>query len=274
MSRLEIVIWNVSHGLAVTIVTPNRKLVACDAGRSEWFSPLTYLERLGWTQLDYFFLSHPHADHLRDIDALVRLRPKAIWRPKPPERQIREAATSALEEGIVDRYEEAFDRTYVHPTAESPLDPSWSGGCEFAVFVPPAHENLNNMSLVLFIGFGGWMICLPGDLEKDGWLALLEDPMYRTHLQHTTVLVAPHHGREAGVCREAFRYLSPELCVISDGPYSTTSSAVYSALASGAWVHKAGVGSWRQSLSTRKDGHIRLGVDRHSWMVEAGCETP
>jgi glyoxylase-like metal-dependent hydrolase (beta-lactamase superfamily II) len=67
------IIWNVAHGLAVTLITPNQRLIAYDAGRSEDLSPLTELERAGWSQLDYFFLSHPHADHLRDIDALIRM---------------------------------------------------------------------------------------------------------------------------------------------------------------------------------------------------------
>jgi beta-lactamase superfamily II metal-dependent hydrolase len=107
---LKIIIWNVSHGLAVTLVTPNQRLIAYDAGRSEDLSPLTELMRAGWSRLDYFFLSHPHADHLRDIDALVRMRPRTMWRPRPPERQIREAAHGALEESVVDRYESELDQ--------------------------------------------------------------------------------------------------------------------------------------------------------------------
>src|SRR5581483_3511409 len=34
----------------------------------------------------------------------------------------------------------------------------------------------------------------PGDLEEDGWLALLEQPEFRAELVGTTVLVASDHG--------------------------------------------------------------------------------
>ena len=75
MLELKIIVWNVAHGLAITLITPNQRLIAYDAGRSEDLSPLTELMRAGWNQLDYFFLSHPHADHLRDIDALIKDAP-------------------------------------------------------------------------------------------------------------------------------------------------------------------------------------------------------
>lgn len=146
----------------MTLITPNQRLIAYDAGRSEDLSPLTELERAGWKQLDYFFLSHPHADHLRDIDALIRMSPRTVRRPRPPERQIREAANGALEEGVVDRYEREIDQTYVQPSTQDPTDPSWSGGCDFAIFQPPEHANLNNVSLVVFVGFNGVYLALTG----------------------------------------------------------------------------------------------------------------
>jgi len=124
MLELKIIIWNVAHGLAVTLITPNQRLIAYDAGRSEDLSPLTELERAGWKQLDYFFLSHPHADHLRDIDALIRMSPRTVRRPRPPERQIREAANGALEEGVVDRYEREIDQTYVQPSPRTRRTPA------------------------------------------------------------------------------------------------------------------------------------------------------
>jgi competence protein ComEC len=265
---LEIYIWNVLHGLAVTIVTPNRKLVAYDAGRSEAFSPLGYLKSRGWERLDYFFLSHPHADHLRDIESLVALAPRTIWRPRPPEQQIREAAHGVVEEKIVDRYERELDQRYIWPATEDPQDPVWGGGTYFRIFEPPVHANINNMSLVVFVCYGEFCVLLSGDLEKEGWLALLGDDDFKSYLMRTTVLLAPHHGREAGVCREGFQYLSPRLCVISDGHHSATSAGVYSELASGARVTKNGLVYERRALSTRKDGHVAIRASQTSFEVE------
>jgi hypothetical protein len=56
---------------------------------------------------------------------------------------------------------------------------------DFRAFFPPDNENLNKTSLVLFVGYSGIFICLPGDLEKDGWLALSRDAAFREYLAKT-----------------------------------------------------------------------------------------
>jgi beta-lactamase superfamily II metal-dependent hydrolase len=242
VNSLDIYIWNVSHGLAVSLVTPNGRLVAYDAGRSDTFSPLAWLASRGHSRLDCFVLSHPHADHLRDIDWVMRLKPALLWRPRVPEPRVREAARPGLEESVVDRYERELDRAYNRAVTFGPKEREWSGGCDFRFFYPPLHDNLNNMSIVLFVGYGGGYVCLPGDLEKEGWLSLARNAAFRAYLAKTTVLLAPHHGRRAGVCREAFALMAPQMCVISDGPFTDTSSSVYSALATEANVRRRSTG--------------------------------
>ncbi len=270
MAPFSICIWNVSHGVAVSLLTPNGRLVAYDAGRSDTFSPLALVGSNGHSQLDCFVLSHPHADHLRDIDALVALRPAMIWRRRVGESRVRRAARPGLEASVVERYERELDHVYNAPVAIGPSNPTWSGGCDFRAFFPPDHDNLNNTSLVLFVGYRGFYICLPGDLEKDGWVGLLADPAVRVYLAKTTVLLAPHHGREAGICREAFALMAPQMCVISDGPFSDTSSGVYTALATEAKVRRRATGLVvpRRALSTRKDGHIAITVGESAWTAE------
>lgn len=268
VKSISLTIWNVSHGLAVTVRTPTGRIVVYDAGRSESFSPLaTLATAAGLRSVDCFVLSHPHADHLRDVDALVALTPTMLWRRHVAERRIREAAAPGLEEGVVDRYEIALDRRYTAPIVFGPENPLW-GGCELRLFTPPDHPNLNNTSLVLFVGFENGYVCLPGDLERDGWLGLLGQPDFIRCLARTRILVAPHHGRLAGVCREAFALMQPQLCIISDGPSGDTScSHIYSQLASGAWVTRRCTQQVirRRALSTRKDGHIGLAFSPTEW---------
>jgi competence protein ComEC len=124
------------------------------------------------------------------------------------------------------------------------------------------------MSLVVFVGFNGTYLALTGDLEKPGWEAMLGNQRFRDYLSKTTILLAPHHGREAGICSEAFDLMSPMLCVISDGPSSDTSSSVYSELASGAKVLQGGSLISRRALSTRKDGTVQISIGQREWKVE------
>lgn len=84
-------------------------------------------------------------------------------------------------------------------------------------------------------------------IGQRGWTVEID------YLSKTSILLAPHHGREAGVCSKAFDLMNPKLCIISDGPTSETSSNVYSVLASGAQVRQGGSNITRRALSTRKD---------------------
>lgn len=125
-------------------------------------------------------------------------------------------------------------------------------------FVPPPDNNRNNESRVLFVDCGSVRLALTGDLERNGWLELLDQPGFIEVLQGTDILVAPHHGRESGVCEEAFDWLSPAICLISDGPVQATSSDRYAMLANGWTVTDAVTGdvSTRYTLTTRRDGNV------------------
>ena len=54
---LKIIVWNVQHGSAAYIPTPNSKHIATDLGASEatngGFSPLAHLQREGISKLDH-----------------------------------------------------------------------------------------------------------------------------------------------------------------------------------------------------------------------------
>jgi hypothetical protein len=72
----------------------------------------------------------------------------------------------------------------------------------------------------------------------------------------------------AGVCLEAYELVNPSLCVISDGPFSDTSSNVYSGLATDARVNKGGsIIPW-PALSTTKDGTVEIAIGATGWTVE------
>ena len=82
----------------------------------------------------------------------------------------------------------------------------------------PTFTDTNNLSLLTFLDVGGVSFVLGGDLEKAGWLALLQNPHVQGLLQRVDVFVASHHGRESGYCPEVFEYCTPRLIVMSDGP--------------------------------------------------------
>jgi len=65
---LEITVWDVQHGSATYIKTPNNRHIVVDLGdNGNDFSPLSALYARGVRQLDVVAVTHPHRDHMDDI---------------------------------------------------------------------------------------------------------------------------------------------------------------------------------------------------------------
>ena len=119
----------------------------------------------------------------------------------------------------------------------------------------------------MFIQYAGFKILFPGDLEVDGWLAMLEQPQFRTELAGVEVLVASHHGRENGYCAEVFDYCRPQVVVMSDkaivhdtqGMTQTYRNKVIKNHPNGVLV--ATTNKRRHVLTTRRDGYIQFEVN-------------
>ena len=82
-------LWGVQHGSAAYIKTPNGKSVVQDLGigsiksGSATFSPLLFIkDRMKVDQLDEVIITHPHADHIKDIWNFDTLDPKVLYRSK------------------------------------------------------------------------------------------------------------------------------------------------------------------------------------------------
>jgi beta-lactamase superfamily II metal-dependent hydrolase len=119
-------------------------------------------------------------------------------------------------------------------------------------------DDENNLSLVLFLKYHNQSIIFPGDLEREGWLKLLENTDFRHDLAKVNIFVASHHGRFGGYCKEVFDYCQPEIIVFSDKSidYETQMTAsLYG-------QHARGInffdGKTRYVLTTRKNGKITV----------------
>ena len=128
---------------------------------------------------------------------------------------------------------------------------------------PADFEDENNLSLVHIMrwlapgGGPGFSILYGGDMERSGWLRLLNRPDFRRELRHINVFVASHHGRFNGYCAELFEVtgLAPDIFVISDcGIQHATQEtvALYRR-------HARGIdhnGEFRRVITTRRDGWL------------------
>jgi competence protein ComEC len=262
---LQLVVWDVQHGSAIYIRTPNGQHFAVDLGTGSYgqqgrsFSPLLHLKNVYKVQqLDGVIITHPHRDHLDDISNFDTLNPRVLTRPSHlTEQDIRAANEESGGDGAIEKYIE-INRRYIHPV--EPPDPyaeETNGGVAFSTFCPKesAPSNLNNHCIVTLISYAGSRLLIPGDNERPSWDELLQNSAFVSATKHIDLLIAPHHGRESGFSAELMDNMSPRLTVISDGPFCDSSATGrYGEKTRGWMVHKRSGGTEdRKCVTTRND---------------------
>lgn len=83
-------------------------------------------------------------------------------------------------------------------------------------------DNPNNHSVALRVDFGKSSVFLPGDLEFIGESRLAKKFAARPSIFDVDVYVAGHHGSKNGTSKYLMEEMTPDLAVISAGPYGRT----------------------------------------------------
>jgi competence protein ComEC len=251
-------------------------------------------------------ISHPHLDHTRGIAAVleryrvgnvvdngdVREAPGGVeqlalhaWLARHPEVGHEDVAADAVPV-------EGLSSPVIDPIGAcegSALDPTirvlWGG--------PLGREEIghdpNDDSVVVRVDLGEASFLLTGDLERLG-IARVLDRFEKTPLLDADVMVVPHHGSKHSTARALDVAVSPEVAIISAGPYARhlggpeeytahvfghpAKGAIDDLLAPGA-VHgrrphpirvKAGVrGAWKTTPSEFTDLTIDRAIYATSW---------
>jgi beta-lactamase superfamily II metal-dependent hydrolase len=268
---VKCIIWDVQHGSAATVVTPNNKYIAIDLGTGSFgsnnttFSPLLHLKsNFNVSQLHTVILTHPHRDHLDDICNFDALSPQILHRANHLTEDDIRKGNQVSDKNIIDKYLE-IDKRYNQPVTDDLhfQNPNNLGGVKIQTFIPytSATSNINNHSVVTVLTYAGSKMIIPGDNEPSAWKELLKDSSFLAAISGTDIFVAPHHGRESGYCSELFDKISPKLVIVSDGRFTDTSfTNTYSQKASGWKVHKrnGGTSVQRNCITTRQDGVISV----------------
>jgi beta-lactamase superfamily II metal-dependent hydrolase len=273
MLDLEIKVWDINHGSATWVKFPNGRNMVVDLGADGGeigFSPLRTMKNIHNVQkVDDAVITHGHADHLKDIFQLHQLfYPQTVWTPRHLTDDEIRAGNRAGDMRLVDQYL-SVRRAYTLPLAPNQDTTNTANTglayCQFFTSVGCSRNELNNHSLVLVISYCGMKIVIPGDNEAPSWNELMRNLVFSMAVQNTTILIAPHHGREAGFCAELLDLMKPQLVVVSDGDAcDTNATSRYSAKAAGCKVvNGLGTVDRRKCITTRTDDHVtlKLGMD-------------
>jgi beta-lactamase superfamily II metal-dependent hydrolase len=257
---MEIRIFDVEHGFCAYIIADNGNAMLIDCGHNTYtgFRQSNYLRANGCTGIEQLIISNYDEDHLSDLPNLRRLLPiQLLYRNasiSADELQRLKRQSGPIQPGMQALLD--MIRTYTINLADLPNPPVFPN-IEQTTFCDdyPSFEETNNLSLVTFLHYGDLHVIFPGDLEKAGWLSLLNQEPFRENLRQVNIFIASHHGRESGYCEEVFEFCEPELIIISDESLRyETQETRYRNHASGIpW----GDGN-RYVLSTRNDGMITI----------------
>jgi competence protein ComEC len=276
----EITVWDVQHGSATYVKSPNGKHIIIDAGMGSYengtdFSPLDHLRsNYGVKRINYAILTHPHGDHIEDIDNLIDLYPKVLRRPKHLTRgDIITTKTKKSDIPLYEKYIE-FSDGYdgnVSGTADDPANPDNFEGLSIQAFgaINCSASNLNNQSILSVFSYADSKVVIAGDNENASFNELLQHTNFKAAIKNADILVASHHGRESGFHKEFVELVKPHLTVISDGSKTDTSAVDDYGRISDGWTvssRKRGSSEVRKTVSTYHDGviNIKFGYNKNN----------
>jgi competence protein ComEC len=221
---LRLVFLDVGQGDATLLVLPDGRAMLIDAGGLP-AAPLRHsedgpafdigdrvvapaLRAFGVRRLDTLVLTHGDPDHIGGAAALIRsFRPRAVWEgvPIPPHAPLEALREQSAAAGAEWRIVQAADRLSI-------------AGVEIVALHPPPPEwerqrVRNDDSVVLMIRYGAVSVILPGDIGREGEIAVLR----RIESMPLVVLKAPHHGSATSSTPELLSALTPRAVIVSAG---------------------------------------------------------
>lgn len=209
MGQLELHFIDVGQGDSMLIQSPSGQNVLYDGGRKDE-EVLEYLRSIGVTSLDLVIASHPDADHIGGLEAVVRHYRPHLFMDNGLSHD------TAIYRGLLDAVGEVGAQGIPPTTRRLNI-----GGLSLQVLEPPGDESLstNDNSVGVVVSYGDFDAGLTGDAEEaefSWWLANVPEL-----LRPVEVYKSSHHGSPNGDSRESVRMWQPETVVISVGEDNT-----------------------------------------------------
>ena len=188
MNNVKMRVWDVKHGNACFLMTPNNRTMVFDLGRGDYSdnsddrSPLeTLRDHYKITTIDYLMISHPHRDHIDDILNIDYFNVLSLHRPKVDKNLILEGV-SERDRPKFDKYFE-LDERFNTPSTGGKNDlriPANYGGMSFQYFsTPTLNTNLNNLSFLMVLEYQKIKVIIPGDNEYESLDLLMQQDSFK-----------------------------------------------------------------------------------------------
>ena len=208
---LEVYFFDVGQGDSELIRLPGGENILIDAGTSSTEDELVgELRSLGAETLDLVVATHPHADHIGGMAAVIdAFDVRQVVMPRVSES---DTPTTKTYENLL---QSIADKGLTITPAEPGDELLSSGGAVLTVLAPNGKDygDLNIYSVVLRLTYGEDSFLFTGDAEEES-----EEEMLSLDWPLTaTVLKCGHHGSETSTSPAFLDAVSPQYAVISCG---------------------------------------------------------
>ena len=267
MTDHHLTIFDVQHGACALLRSRSNGVLwttMIDCGhksneRGKWF-PGDYLRSQGISVLDSLIITNLDEDHVSGLPNLLTCGIDIRHVFSNPTVQPWNIRLLKAQHGMGNGIAAIVDLLLARGVQISlPYIPDCTVACFWNSY-PTAFEDENNLSIVTCLNFGGGRVMFTGDMECSGFNHLLRNHAgIREEVPKVEYFIAPHHGRESGICPDLFDVygMSPKLTIISDDYVQYDSQETSNWYRSRTRGHRFG-GKDRWVLTTRSDGNIDL----------------
>lgn len=206
---IKVYFFDVGQGDASYIKTPSNEDILIDGGPDE--KVLTELGKamdFGDREINLVILTHPHADHLAGLLAvLARYKVDEVWETgvEYPSSTYNSWQKEIQNQQIPDKLVKAGDVKDFNDVKIIVLHP-------LSPLSDQKIDNLNNASIVSRLEYKNFSVLYLGDAETD-----VQKKISAT-MNSATILKVGHHGSRNGTLEELLAVVRPAVGVISAGP--------------------------------------------------------